>query len=40
MQLVGKWLAMLLSVWGGGGGGGGRRKRREWVVEEHTLASM
>ena len=39
MQLVGKWLAMLLSVcvWRGEGG---RRERREWVVEEHTLASM
>ena len=27
MQLVGKWLAMLLCVcWGGGGGGGGRKE--------------
>ena len=31
MQPVGKWLAMLLCVWGGGG----RKERRERVVEDH-----
>ena len=35
MQLVGKWLAMLLCVCVWGGGGGGRKERRERVVEDH-----